>query len=415
MARDRARRVGWNLERVLQERRLAWRGADIGMSSLRDDADQVLGEIAADARDSMRRRAGGAHPRPRARASWRSPSSSPDDHVATSAEQAARLETERRDARKGTKALERRIADHLTAALRRLGGVPGDVRREAAARRGPPDRRRTGPDPRGPGCRPTLGRSPAADSRRTRPVWRTSSSPSRTHCTGCGPWHVRPARERPQPGPGPWPGRPDPDRELPPPIERAARVLGYLHPVPRRGSRGGGRGPDRLHGPPRGRRGRDLRTARRPPRRGRGHPVAEAPTTAAPRPDAAPARSDERVRRRPRGSSRSSASYGCWTPSCRSVVEPRRGHCRDPSRRIGAAARVHAQGAATPTPRRGLRPDLPGTLVRQGRRPARGFGRVTSRHGSAPRRSRGPAGLLRPALERGGGARRVRDRPGPPR
>ena len=53
VARDRARRIAWRLERILQERRLAWRGAEVGMATVAEEADAALAEVAQDARRSV--------------------------------------------------------------------------------------------------------------------------------------------------------------------------------------------------------------------------------------------------------------------------------------------------------------------------------------------------------------------------
>ncbi len=230
VARDRARRLGWNLERVLQERRLAWRGADIGMASLTDDADRVLSEIAADARESIDAVLEG-RVRDRERGYMEIPFVVALTTVATRAEQAARLETERRLARKGTKALERRIADHLTAALRRLEAFQAtyDEKRPLGAAH-PTDVARVltlvalGEGRPWDEAPPTLETDAAGLEDLLLAV---AASLDETE----GPWQVRAGADGRTLELARGRGRPDTDRELPPPIERAARVLGYLHPV----------------------------------------------------------------------------------------------------------------------------------------------------------------------------------------
>ena len=49
VARDKARGLAWRLERLLQERRLAWRGESLGMSALVDDAPESLAALASEA------------------------------------------------------------------------------------------------------------------------------------------------------------------------------------------------------------------------------------------------------------------------------------------------------------------------------------------------------------------------------
>jgi hypothetical protein len=50
VARDRARGLAWRLERVVEERHLAWRGAEVGMAALTDEAAGAVADLAQQAR-----------------------------------------------------------------------------------------------------------------------------------------------------------------------------------------------------------------------------------------------------------------------------------------------------------------------------------------------------------------------------
>lgn len=120
VARDRARRIGWGLERVLQERRLAWRGDEIGMSSVADDADTVLAELAEQARASVADVVEGRI-RDRERGFLEIPFAVTMASVASRIEDAAQVEGVRRHSKGGDPNEERRLVEHaLTASLERL-------------------------------------------------------------------------------------------------------------------------------------------------------------------------------------------------------------------------------------------------------------------------------------------------------
>jgi hypothetical protein len=119
VARDRARRLGYRLEKVLQERRLAWRGAEIGMSTVSDDADQALADIARDARRSVEQVLAGEI-RDRERGFMEIPFAVALTAVAQRVEDAAALEVGRR-LRQVPEARGRKgVVDALAAALARL-------------------------------------------------------------------------------------------------------------------------------------------------------------------------------------------------------------------------------------------------------------------------------------------------------
>ena len=119
VARDRARRLGYRLEKVLQERRLAWRGAEIGMSTVSDDADQALADIAQDARRSVEQVLAGEI-RDRERGFMEIPFAVALTAVAQRVEDAAALEAGRR-LRQVPEARGRKgVVDALAAALARL-------------------------------------------------------------------------------------------------------------------------------------------------------------------------------------------------------------------------------------------------------------------------------------------------------
>ncbi len=119
VARDRARRLGFRLEKVLQERRLAWRGEDVGMSTLRDEADLDLLAIARDARESAAAVLAGRL-RDRERGYMEMPFVVAVTGVAHRLEEAAALEADRRGGRGGEEETRAAILDRLTAAAERL-------------------------------------------------------------------------------------------------------------------------------------------------------------------------------------------------------------------------------------------------------------------------------------------------------
>ena len=119
VARDRARRLGYRLEKVLQERRLAWRGAEIGMSTVADDADQALADIAQDARRSIEQVLAGEI-RDRERGFMEIPFAVAMTNVAERVESAASLEAGRRLRQVAEKEGQKRVLAALTASLRRL-------------------------------------------------------------------------------------------------------------------------------------------------------------------------------------------------------------------------------------------------------------------------------------------------------
>lgn len=120
VARDRARRIGWALEKILQERRLAWRGDEVGMSSVADDADVRLSELAEEARTSVEDVVAGRI-RDRERGFLEIPFAVAMAAVASRIEDAAEVEGRRRHTKRGDPEQERVQVEHaLTSALARL-------------------------------------------------------------------------------------------------------------------------------------------------------------------------------------------------------------------------------------------------------------------------------------------------------
>ncbi|MFV1958829.1 MAG: hypothetical protein ACC662_05380 [Planctomycetota bacterium] len=119
VARDRARRLGWRLGQVLQERRLAWRGAAVGMVSVEDTADATLGRIASDARASIEDVLAGRL-RDRERGHLEIPFVVALTTVATLIEGASALEARRRGGRAPESEARRRILEAIQAARARL-------------------------------------------------------------------------------------------------------------------------------------------------------------------------------------------------------------------------------------------------------------------------------------------------------
>lgn len=124
VARDRARRLGYRLEKVLQERRLAWRGAEIGMSTVSDDADQALADIAQDARRSIEQVLAGEI-RDRERGFMEIPFAVALTSVAERVEAAAAVEAGRRLRQVAEAEGRKRVLEALTGALRRLEAFQG--------------------------------------------------------------------------------------------------------------------------------------------------------------------------------------------------------------------------------------------------------------------------------------------------
>ena len=230
VARDRARRVGWNLEKVLQERRLAWRGADVGMASLTDEADRTLAAIAADARESIEAVLEGRI-RDRERGYMEVPFTVAMNTVATRAELAAELETRRRLTPGSAKAVERQIADHLTAALRRLEAFQATY-----------DEKRPLGAPHPTDVAHVLTLVALGEGR----PWDEAPPRIDTDAAGLEDLLLAIVRALPE-GSLPWRVRAGADgrtlelalgcgaaheaRDLPAEVERATRVLAYLHPV----------------------------------------------------------------------------------------------------------------------------------------------------------------------------------------
>lgn len=231
VARDRARRIAWNLERVLQERRLAWRGAEIGMASVKDDADTALGEIAEDARRSTAAVLAGEI-RDRERGFMEIPFAVALTTVVRRIERAADLEARRRVRQVVEQEARRRVVEELSAALARL-----EIFQAAY------DDKTPLPEPRSTDVAHVLSRLAPGSGR----PWDRPPPPLVTDAAGLedlllamlvalpdaeGGWHVTPS------GPG-HPlelalGRTDVEEgvvDVPPEVERAADVLGFLHPV----------------------------------------------------------------------------------------------------------------------------------------------------------------------------------------
>ncbi len=229
VARDRARRLGWRLGKVLQERRLAWRGEAIGLATLKDEADLEILAIAADARESAAQVLEGRL-RDRERGWAEIPFVVAAETTALHLEAAAALESDRRAGRAAEADARRRVLAGMEAALQRLEAFQAayDEKRVLSEAR-PVD----------------LGRLLAqAAEPRGRPFDRVpppvATDPhglldlllaARTALPEAGPWRVaverggRLVRLRIGVEEGTREG------ETPPAVDRAARVLAWLHPA----------------------------------------------------------------------------------------------------------------------------------------------------------------------------------------
>jgi len=229
VARDRARRLAWRLEKVLQERRLAWRGSEIGMSTLSEGADAELAAIASDARASAEGVLAGTL-RDRERGYMEIPFVVAMGTVAQRLETAAALEAGRRLRHVREDEGRRRVEAELTAALERLEAF------QAAY-----DAKTPLPEARTVDLQHLLARLAPSGAR----PWDRPPPPMATDAHGLedlllaaraalhagdAPWRVEP----------PAPGRPlalslgeaaGPPGDVPPAVERAASVLEFRHPV----------------------------------------------------------------------------------------------------------------------------------------------------------------------------------------